>query len=709
MSPATFDLPECIECGALFEPTRPWQLRCNSPSCKRSSKAAHAARTAKRAQSVPTFVGVDGEGVQVGTEHHYVLLSVGNNSFHKNGAHLSFIECMEFLYSCFEPDATYVGYFLNYDFTQWLRTLPEERARMLLTPEGIAIRRPNNGMPVPFPVRWQGWEFDLMAGRRFKLRPEGQQQWMYICDVGPFFQMPFVKASAPDEWIDEHGKHIEIATAEEQEIIARGKARRADAQFDLDMIEYNQAENRVLARMMTVMADGFQRIGVKLNKTQWFGPGQAVQVWMKEHNSHTREAVAEATPTQAMELARASFFGGWFEIMRHGHIPGTTYEYDINSAYPSVHSKLPCLLHGEWKFGKGKLPKRYRSPDRYTLVSARVEGVNRKIGAMLHRTAKGKVLRPWNTSGVYWWHELEAAIDATLVEPDRITFHEWASYKPCACHPPMEQLANLFHTRVAVGKATPQGKSLKLLYNSAYGKTAQSVGEPKFANPIHASLITSGCRTQILRAIATHPERAHAVVMVATDGIYFDSPHPTLDIGKGLGQWEADTRENMCLVMPGVYWDDRVRSDRARAKIKSRGVNAQALLAMIDEFDDKLRSIFDQANADEWPKVDVKMNFAMVTARQAIMRNDWTQCGFVQQGYIKTLSSKPHGKRQPLNSPLDEETLYSRPWRMPETDEASTPYRGSFGAEFANQNADIPLGDDGLSLTAFTSSVLYEF
>lgn len=698
----------CKGCGVGFKAFDPRQRRCK-PDCnrKRASASANGARAKMRGERLPLFIGVDGEGVQQNGTHDYVLLSVDDKSFHREGAHLQFSEIMEFLYSQYRDDAVYVGYYLGYDFTQWLRTLPEERARMLLTAEGQAKRvRKIGSNPVPFPVRWDGWEFDLLAGKRWKLRPEGTNPWMYICDVGGYFQMPFVKASEPSEWHDAKNIPIEIATPEEQEIIARGKAKRASAGFDHDMILYNQTENAVLSRMMTVMATGFQDIGIKLNKSQWIGPGQAVQQWMKDHNTHTREAVCECTEHEILDAARQSFFGGWFEITHHGHVPGTTYEYDINSAYPNIHSQLPCLLHGKWTKGKGK-PRKWmqNNRNRLTLVRCEISGSHTRLGTMLHRTSKGRVLRPMNTRGVYWLHEIEASIRAGLIEPHLIKWDSWFHYEPCDCIPPMRDLRVLFDTRVAVGKTTPQGKALKLLYNSAYGKTAQSVGTPRFANPIHASLITAGCRTMILDAIATHPEGADAVVMIATDGIYFSSPHPTLDVGNKLGQWEGAQRENMCLIMPGIYWDDKVRNNRARAKIKSRGINAAALIQAIDTFDEQLAR-FDPA-LDDWPTVDCIMNFAMVTAKQALQRNDYKQCGFVQQHYKKTLNSNPVLKRVPPTERIDGK-LISKPHWLPDHWIDNTPYEGRFGDELRDKQ-DAHISDDDLDMNASIAGILYDF
>jgi hypothetical protein len=135
---------------------------------------------------------------------------------------------------------------------------------------------------------------------------------------------------------------------------------------------------------------------------------------------------------------------------------------------------------------------------------------------MLHRQPNGRVFRPRLTEGWYWLHELEAAKRAGLIRT--IDWNAWRAYVPCDCPKPLRSLADLYQKRLEVGKDTPSGIALKLMYNSCYGKMAQSVGQPKYANAVYASLITAGCRCMILDAIASHPLRTEAVLMIATDG-----------------------------------------------------------------------------------------------------------------------------------------------------------------------------------------------
>src|SRR5438876_2213174 len=138
------------------------------------------------------FIAVDGEGVDVWVEeemydedsgefvselvkeHQYVLLSIGEESIHHNGIPLTWREIFPFLWRQFEenPDAAFVGFFLGYDFTMWLKDLSEKDAKRLLTKSGIESRQRLGGSPLPFPVIVENrWEIDILGAKRFKLRP----------------------------------------------------------------------------------------------------------------------------------------------------------------------------------------------------------------------------------------------------------------------------------------------------------------------------------------------------------------------------------------------------------------------------------------------------------------------------------------------------------------------------------------------------------
>jgi len=305
---------------------------------------------------------------------------------------------------------------------------------------------------------------------------------------------------------------------------------------------------------------------------------------------------------------------------------------------------------------------------------------------MLHRTEDHTIRRPHRTKGWYWVEELNAAIRAGLI--DDLVSHETWTYSPCDCKPPLRGIAGLYDDRLRVGKNTPAGKARKLIYNSVYGKFAQSIGDPKYGNAFYASLITSGCRTMILDAIATHPEGAYSVVMVATDGVYFTSRHPGLNIGDSLGSWEENPHTGLTLFKPGVYWDDRTRkaiqagSDPA---FKARGISAKAFAGQLSEIDSHFsrwpgryphERDPDGMREGWFPKVVFESGFSMVTCQQALQRGKWFLAGSVGSQKL-VQDADPIGKR---HSGYFQDGIY---WSKPFTDGGprleSWPYDKRFG------------------------------
>lgn len=664
------------------------------------------------------FVGVDGEGVTRAGIHRYVLLGVGENQI-EDSTGLGWEDCFEFLYDEYrlQPQSAFTGFYLGYDYTQILRTLPEERARRLLTKEGIASRKRarSGGNPKPFPVRYKGWEFDFLPGRRLQIRPSCREcgedfsgcihegsPWLYLCDSGPFWQTSFLNVIDPSKWLSP------ICTPEEFAQVKMGKERRSTAKLDDDMRYYNRLENILEARAMTALRSGFLEIGVNLNKSQWYGPGQAAAAWMKKEKVPTRVEYEARVPAFFSEAARKSYFGGWFEIPCHGILPGTSWEYDINSAYPHVISSLPCLHHGEYSHGTGSY--RGGSNAEFTFARASLGGNDRCFGSGFNRSREGHIRRPARTSGWYYLEEIQAGIRAGLI--DDVQIHEWVTYHPCACVSPTARVADLYQKRLAVGKDTLLGKSAKLVYNSMYGKFAQSVGAAPFGNWVYAALITAGCRIRILDAIATHPKKSAGVVMVATDGVFFDSRHPTLPISNRLGEWECKQRENLTLFKPGVYWDDKAREAIINGRFtgfKARGVNARYFASCVGEADRLFYNasggptkipefrykIWEESPypiyvGNVWPQVEFEIGFSMTSVLTALNIGRWDEAGSVAESVTVEHSSNPFSKRG--RSYWDDSGRRIRTNVIDlGADIESVPYEKRFGAEdpFSLENDEL--------------------
>jgi hypothetical protein len=599
-------------------------------------KNRNGARAQKRSEDVPHFVAVDGEGVTRGNGNQdYVLLGVGQyQKENENG--LTFEETMSFLYARFEAERTantaYVGFFLSYDFSHWIKHLPKGRAWSLLANEGIAkrTRTQSGGNTVPFPVYYAGWQFDMLGMRRFKLRracceepwkcPHKPAPWLYVNDAGPFWQTSLLNAINPEKWPEGP-----VVSEEEYALLKEGKDKRSVAVLDDDMRMYNRLENEVLARLMTRQAEGMIKMGVRLSKDQWYGPGQASAEWMRQQKVTRRKD--SSADKRMLEAARRSYIGGWFELFCHGYIPGPSYGYDINSAYPYVMASLPCLEHGEWATGSGNAPR-----DGYILVEGLVRGTNRYVGAMMHRTPEATICRPQTSRGVFWLHELEAAKRAGLV--DKWTVTRWYQYRACNCDSPLKNMASLYSFRQSVGKDTAAGKAAKLIYNSGYGKFAQSVGQAPFGNWIYASLITAGCRVMILDAISTHPVGPAACLMVATDGVFFSAPHPGLTLSTDLGDWDESVKHGLFLFKPGFYWDDK---SKVHVDYKSRGIRAKDFVEQIPRIEEQFRGITSAAVGNggltkpvHWPFAVFYSSFSMQTPLLALRQGAWSSVARVR-------------------------------------------------------------------------------
>lgn len=645
----------CEGCGQEYSVRDERQRRCRN-GCSRY-KGAAAVR----------FVAIDGEGLGANPSC-YVLLGVGDKQIENiNG--LTWQECFRFLYERFEREGrgvAYVGFFLGYDFTQILKTLPEDTAWMLLTSEGRALRAHRVKGKEPHPVQLDGWQFDILGMKRLRIRPKrcmcrnatcackGKAPWMYVCDAGGFWQTSFLNVINPKGWMDP------IVSFEEYEKVRDGKEKRGIAELDDEMREYNLLENELFQRAMSELCKGFESLGIHLTPKQWFGPGQAASNWMRG-KLPGRETWLEGIPGWYLGAARESYFGGWFEVMCHGYLKGKTHEYDVNSAYPSIIAKLPCLLHGEYTRGTG-IPRnvsrddlclvkgRFRIPGFNKNVGGQSKSGRQTIGSMLHRNTDGSICRPSITEGTFWWSEIQSAQRAGLIgriaEAD---VREWYIYRPCECEPPLKGMEELYDERLRVGKESPLGKGAKVAYNSAYGKFAQSVGNPRFGNPVYASRITSGCREMICDAIATHPEGQRAVAMVATDAVFFLTEHPGLEISNKLGEWGHVERENLTIFKPGVYWDDETREqvrNGDKPKFKARGINAQAFAEELWRIDYGFQQ-WGSGGVNEWPDVVFQTDFSLISALQALRRRKWWLAGTNDPKQL-THSSNPFRKRTGL-------------------------------------------------------------
>jgi hypothetical protein len=514
------------------------------------------------------IMAIDGEGG--GTDYegrqNYLLMVAANSAethaCHRDGKHLTTGDCLEFLLSL-PAEPIHVGYyFMGYDANQILRGL-------IGANHGSTIRRilnPHQGNYGPLSTYWGDYAITYQPGKHFRVSRvdpdtrkliKGSTRTVY--EAFGFFQCSFVEAIT--KW--------KIGSEEERGLIVENKNRRAEFSGLTDEIrDYCTLECRLLAMLMEKFRETCIEVGIR--PREWSGAGELAAALLKKHGIPKRpptpiETAANQTSTSRrrperdlqFELAaNNAYYGGRFEVSRIGFLKGPIYEYDINSAYPTEMRNLPCPLHTQWKHK----PRASRLPEG-EIYLAKV-CFNHPDGlwcGLPFRGKNGGLYWPRQGTGWYWSTEIEAA--RRCLHAEVAVLDLWVARRKCDCRL-FDWVDELYDQRRRLGRDT-RGQPLKFGLNSLYGKLAQRSGRGPYHDPVSAGLITAATRARLIEALAHDPE---AVFMLATDAVYSTRPL-SLDIGDGLGQWEAKVWPDLFVAQPGVYWSP----SEQEASLKSRG------------------------------------------------------------------------------------------------------------------------------------------
>jgi hypothetical protein len=489
------------------------------------------------------FAGVDGEGAGVDDlgRQLYRLLRAGDRELYHEGRALTSAECLAFL-ADLPRDRIWVGYYFDYDATQILRELPEERLRKLLD------RRAGQW------IDWQGFQVAYLPRKYLRVRREGARGWVTVSDAGSFFQCAFL--SALERW--------EVGTPRERKLVARGKARRGKVgQIDARERAYCATEVRLLGDLMEKLRAACLEVGYL--PAAWQGPGYLASAMLARHGLPRKRDLK--LPKELLDFANGAYYGGRFEVFRVGQLGERVWSHDINSAYPRALLDLPCLVHGEWSEGRGSRPE---GDPWVAELEHETKGPGGRFACGLPvRTKEGTITWPRRAWGTYWSWEAEEAIRAGARV--RRWGRWWGYARRCACQP-FSWVPEVYEERRRLGKDA-RGLVLKLALNSCYGKLAQSVGSAPWANPIWAGLITAHTRAAIAGA---YRGRERDLVMVATDGVVTARAPLPVKGGEALGEWTVEELPGIFVVQPGFYW--------LGEKLRTRGTSRKNVEPLRDRF-----------------------------------------------------------------------------------------------------------------------------
>jgi hypothetical protein len=568
-----------------------------------------------------TFVAVDGEGFNTGPEriyqvdgetgntyktreHEYALLSASDgSSVYNPTGRLTTKQCLDFLLEIKinDPLAILVCFGAGYDMCHMLAFgLDREEIEILLRGTGDPFARKTLDITLTCHETGERHDYRIELRNRKSLsvwrwphgvdkyqryvKKDGTRGWKstdrvscVLWDTWGFFQGSF--AEAMKQWLPGDPDY---------DFIVKNKGERAifDRSEIAEIRRYNDAELRCLVTMMNRVRDAIRDMGLEIKR--WDGAGAIAGAMLSAHDIKRHMA---SSPDDVFYAARHAYSGGHIEAMKMGRYVGTVHHYDINSAYPDQFRNLPSLSNGEWIHGNGESPV----PHGFTLV--RVEyrfNPGYPFYPLFYRQRNGAIVYPERGHGWYWRPEFEAA-QSFVKRFGAVSFEikEWHHFQAKSDERPFMFIEQAYEQRKRIIEESkrsgiPNGaeKTLKLGYNSVYGKAAQQVGArvtdgelipPAYFQIEWAGYVTAGCRAKLMTAAIQNPD---AVISFATDGIFSTEP---LDLDcpaeKVLGAWEYQTHIGMIMVMPGVYWLQDQASDKNPSGLKnySRGFEKKTM------------------------------------------------------------------------------------------------------------------------------------
>lgn len=544
------------------------------------------------------YVGIDGSGYFDTDDQRYVhdLLAVGNQTIGSAGTRLTSSRVFSFIQNTAEAyrarglEPVFQTYFGQLEITNWLKDLDPMTKALLAERTGGRPSRAGRWSIKYLPEHWLelSWKND-----------EDETERVRIHDAGQTFGTSFSATAGTLLDLSEYERSLLLRL--EAKVAEQTREERAQgfAALRHNLRRSTKLRTRTLGRFYRTIAPLFEYD----LQPELHGPGKLAErfLTMTAQNELdwdgdqslllTNAEQLELLGPDGYELANASFYGGIFETLAHGRIDGPVYQYDLNSAYPAAIAQLPSLRGAKvWETGDRDEALEALAAGSIVLASVDFVATQNLMGALPVRH-KGKTLPDGTANEISYRPQIgitQVPLQEVLDAEANGLLERWSLLGAVVIEvdqdlpKPFEMVASLYDRRLEAGKKSPLGLAIKLILNSLYGKMAMGYSY-EFASPVYAALIASFVRSEIYRAIGSHPDGVAGLIRVETDAVFFFSEHPTLPLSDRLGEWDLTKYDGgIWSIGPGL-WASMVRdeSDGSRDRwmtdtLKTRGFTQEA-------------------------------------------------------------------------------------------------------------------------------------
>lgn len=546
------------------------------------------------------------------------------------------------------PHAVHVGYGFRYDANMLIAGLGFEHVKRLWETGRTKFRFDDAHV---WSIRWVPGKMFTVTKRWGFRRNTRAKVSVTIYDFASFFGQKFIDTCEQILGSD--------LSDSDREVISHGKAARGHQTWEgmSDIRHYWEREivlmQRVFEKFRKVMHDA----GFALK--EWYGPGALANyinstrgirpklAGVQQPRYTGENVVADgdvALPDGPHAASKIAFTGGRFELFRAGRISGPIFSVDINSAYPFALTRLPSFEMGVWKHRSNPSSIRRFGIYRISYRTPVPRVFEFEPQPLFWRDHRGMISYPSMTHG--WYYSPEAAMVKGMAGVEIHEGWEWENTpgEDGADERPWAFLAEMYETRMRLGKKKLLSMPFKLGPNSLYGKYAQTVGwdqknglPPKsHALPV-AGWVTSYCRAMLWQVIRQSPS---TVIGVETDSVFMTRDPRELDIkiGDALGEWSVSEYDEMLYMQSGMY---HTRKGEQWQGVKSRGITAREYpYASASEY---LASL---VGGEEWSPLTLKTKPRFIGAGAALASSQPFEENFTSwRSQTKEIAIGDSGKR----------------------------------------------------------------